>query len=306
MRDNIVDNYLNSVLKKQLERFHISRGAITPILDNIKVQLNSFLFHYHDIEFRNGLLILGSEEGNFYVPKNSMIANMVVLTIRNSLLEGISSKYYKEYGSSVDLKDNAIKVITSSAITYFASKNLDEYSKHIVIENDYYKEVASHYPVAMNALIELAKCSDLEVEHDYPSISYHQPYELVELSSPKNRSFIDDTVESGISPMFNQTLCHLLKGIKNKESQFFYTDCFKCVTRNFEKMLRILEFILTHDAFFITSNYFITKDYVSRRRMLVKASHSDSEMFEKLKDLTDVSNKYKDILQFIQDSYHLD
>lgn len=306
MRDNIVDNYLNSVLKKQLERFHISKEAIIPILDNIRIQLNSFLFHYHDIEFRNGLLILGSEEGNFYVPKNSMIANMVVLTIRNSLLEGVSSKYYKEYGSSVDLKDNAIKVITSSAITYFASKNLDEYSKQIVADNDYYKDVASHYPVAMKALIELAKCSDLEVEHNYQSIAYQQPYELVELSSPKNRSFIDDTVESGISPMFNQTLCHLLKGIKTKESQFFYTDCFKCVTRNFEKMLRILEFILTHDAYFITSNYFITKDYVSRRRMLVKAIHLDSEMFEKLKNLTDVSNKYKDILQFIQDSYHLD
>ncbi len=303
MKYDIVDYYLNNILKIQLKRFKISSKAIQEVLKSIKIRLISYIANYNDVEFRNGLLVLGSEEGTFYVPKNENVANMVVITIRNSLLEGIGSKYYKEYGSSSMLDDKSMKIITSEAIKYFASKNLEEEAKKIEINNDFYKDIASQYPVAMKALIELAKCTSTSKEHDYESIFVEKPYELIELTSPKNRSFQDNMVESGISPMFNQSLCHLLKGIKNGQSTFFFTDCFKSVTRNFEKMLRVLEFILTHDAFFITSNYFITKDYVSRRTSLMKAMHSHQDLLNKIPHISDVSSKYRFVLEMIQNSY---
>ena len=64
-------------------------------------------------------------------------------------------------------------------------------------------------------------------------------------------------------------------------------------------MLKILEFILTHDAVFITCNYFIKNDYVSRRKDLSKASHTSEEFFHNIKFIKEISEKYRDLLEKI-------
>ena len=74
-------------------------------------------------------------------------------------------------------------------------------------------------------------------------------------------------------------------------------------TRNFEKLLKVLEFVLTHDAFFLTNNYFLSNTYVSRRKNLLKASHTKEEAFKKVSSLYEVSNKYKDLLEEISKLY---
>jgi len=74
-------------------------------------------------------------------------------------------------------------------------------------------------------------------------------------------------------------------------------------TRNFEKLLKVLEFVLTHDAFFLTNNYFLSNTYVSRRKNLLKASHTTEEAFKKVSSLYEVSNKYKDLLEEISKLY---
>lgn len=68
-------------------------------------------------------------------------------------------------------------------------------------------------------------------------------------------------------------------------------------TRNFEKTLKILEFILTHDAQFITCNYLLSNGYVSRRKNLLKAAHRVDEFFEKIQYLPEISEKYKQSLE---------
>lgn len=294
MNENIVEQYTWNILKKQLQKHKVLNAILYEIIDNIKLQLNSIIYNWNNLEFRNCLLILGSEEGHFYEPHNELIANMVVVAIRNSLLEGIASDEYKKYGNNQMFKDSEIKEITSEAIKYFEQYNLSEYSEKITLEYDFYGEISSKYPVAIHALKELSKCTPEDREHPYHKLNYDKPYELEELED--NNTNINDfkskNIESGINPNLNNSTCTLLKGIKTKESNFIVVDSFKMLTRNFEKLLRILEFILTHDGAFITCNYLITPDYVSRRKDILKAGHNLEDFNKKLNKIPEVTEHH--------------
>lgn len=297
MENDTINFYIWNILKKQLQKYKISNEALYNILNNVKMQLYSIIEIWNNIEFRNAILILASEEAKFYEPKNEIIASMVVIAIRNSLLEGVSSVSYKKYGSNTYLENKSIKQITKEAIIYFASHNLDEISKSIKLEYNFYKEVSSRYKVAMKALTELAKCSEDTLEKEYEKVKFDKPFELEELNLVSSDKKTRKNEESGIDATFNDSLCNFLIDIKKKKSKILVTDSFKMTTRNFEKMLKIIEFILTHDAFFATCNYLITNGYVSRRKTIIKAAHTDLEFLEKIKDLKEISNKYKSFLE---------
>jgi len=298
MENDIVQFYTWNILKKQLQKFKISNTALYNIVANVKEQLYSIIANWNDVEFRNALLMIGSEEGFFYEPKNELIANMVVLAIRNSLLEGVSSKSYQEYGSENYLSDNHVKEITSKAIEYFSDKDLETNAKNIKISYDFYREIANSYPTAMNALIELSKCSK---EHEYKPLANMKPYELEELETIVTQETDIMNSESGIDSTFNASLCAILQNMKKGLIPVFITDSFKMTTRNFEKLLKILEFILTHNLMFVTSNYVLANNYVARRDILLKASHSDKEFYQKLPSIPDISTKYKTKLQEVVD-----
>lgn len=270
----------------------------------MKEQLYSILYNFKDEEFRNAILIIGSEEGTFYEPKNILVANMVVVAIRNSLLEGVSSKSYKKYGSNTYLSDLSIKEITKSAVEYFSKIDLLELSNSLILDEskDIYRNISNKYPTAMKALTELSKCSESNLERDYKKLET-KPFELEELNNVLTDEIKGTVYESGIDSTFNDTLCNLLLEIKNNNSKLFFIDSFKMCTRNFEKLLKVLEFVLTHDAFFLTNNYFLSNTYVSRRKNLLKASHTTEEAFKKVSSLYEVSNKYKDLLEEISKLY---
>ena len=300
MNHNIVEDYTWNILRKQLQKFRIPNNILYKILDNVKEQLLSFISVYDEVEFRNMLLILGSEEGNFYEPKNDLIANMVVVTIRNSLLEEVCSINHSHYGTKICLDGDYVKTITSKAIEFFEQKDLDESSKDKV-NPSFYKEVASNYPVACRALLELSKCDSLNREHSYEEVKIKEPYYLKELDNVGTVDMNSKNYESGISPEFNDSLCNFLIGIRDKKSKIYMTDSFKMTTRNFEKTLKIIEFVLTHDGIYMTCNYLMTKNYVSRRKEILKASHDFDGMYSKLETLYEISDKYSLELKNIQE-----
>ena len=267
MKNEIIESYTWNILKKQLQKAKISNTALYNIIDNVKEQLYSILYNFKDEEFRNAILIIGSEEGTFYEPKNILVANMVVVAIRNSLLEGVSSKSYKKYGSNTYLSDLSIKEITKSAVEYFSKIDLLELSNSLILDEskDIYRNISNKYPTAMKALTELSKCSESNLERDYKKLET-KPFELEELNNVLTDEIKETVYESGIDSTFNDTLCNLLLEIKNNNSKLFFIDSFKMCTRNFEKLLKVLEFVLTHDAFFLTNNYFLSNTYVSRRK----------------------------------------
>lgn len=301
-----VDYYIWNILKRQLQKNKVSNINLYKILDQVKLQLYSILCHWNDYTFRNAILLIGSEEGTFYETHNVIIANMVVVTIRNSLLEGVCSDNYKAYGCARMLSNHVVKEITSRAIVYFSEINLEEISKTIEVEDDFYKTISDKYPVAMKSLMELAKCSEMDREHDYENY-FENVYDLEELklldddstipSVDSLSNHITKVIEDGISPLFNDSLCQLLKGILDKESHIFVIDSFKMLTRNFEKLMKVLEFVLTHNAIFLTSNYLLSNNYVSRRKDLLRASHNFEEFYDKIKYLPDISGKYNAVLK---------
>lgn len=299
---SVVQDYTRNILKRQLKKFGVFNSAIYEIINDISIHLNSFIKNYNDTEFRKALLMIASEEGNFYEPKNEEIANMVVLTIRNSLLETICSVDYKKYSLNV-LEVNNIKEITSTAIEYFSKVDLGKEANNVNCENDFYREVSSKYPVALKALVELAKCDEKNSEHEYDPIFFEKPYQLVEFSKYLNNNqenFRNKNVkvlESGIASEINPSLCQFIQNIINSDSHIYLTDCFKMTSRNFETILRIIECILTHNKIFITYNYLLSNSYVARRKTILRASHKVEDGIYKIESLPEISLKYKELLE---------
>lgn len=136
LEENEIDIYIQKILKKQLSRLKFSNYGLYSIIENVKSQLNSIIKHWNDTDFINAIFCTVIEEGHFYEPYiNDKIGNLVVLGIRNSLLEIAASVDYKRYGLKKTLSNEDIKLITSSAIEYFKDIDIDSLSKKINVIN---------------------------------------------------------------------------------------------------------------------------------------------------------------------------
>lgn len=298
MKYNEIDIYVNDILKKQLQKLKLPNYGLYSILNNVKQQLYSLIKNYHDKEFINAIFLTVCEEGNFYEPKiSNELGCLVVLTIRDSLYEVIASVSYKEYGLKEPVDNDFTKMITSSALEYFKDVDLDKLSKNIDIdeEDDYYRKITDKYPVTMKALKELAKLNDKMTECEYKKV-ITEKYDLIELNKEELKEKTDKTLLNGYSLEIDDNLIHFLKGIKENKSHFFYVDSFKYLSRNLDKNLRIIEFILTHDALFLTSNFYISNGYVSRRENIIRSSHGKNINMEAINTITDITKSRKEYL----------
>lgn len=77
-------------------------------------------------------------------------------------------------------------------------------------------------------------------------------------------------VFSGIDPRFDQTAFHSLQAAANEETMLGLSSLSR-ISRNSHKLLRVLEFLLAHQAKIFTTNYLLTsKEVWVRRHELVK------------------------------------
>ncbi len=302
MDKNEIDIYLHTILKKQLQKLKVSNHGLYAIINNVKKQLYSIIKHWNDTDFINAIFCTVIEEGHFYEPYvNDKIGNLVVLGIRNSLIEVLASVDYKEYGLKAPLSDNDIKAITSQAIIYFKDVDIDSLSNKLDLDDDYYYDLAKKYNVAYNSLVQLGKCSSDNLQIEYPKLT-SEPYILEELVSNEgtdkkiNNGVVRD-IASGINDTLAPGLIELLRGILNKKASIIYIDSFKYLSRNFEVNLKVLQFLLTHNATLLTSNFYIQNDYVSRRKDLIRAGHGNDFNEEAIKTIGEVSLKYKHELE---------
>lgn len=302
MEKNEIDIYLHTILGKQLKKFKISNYGLYSIINNIRIQLSSIIKHWNDLEFINAIFSTVVEEGYFYEPYvNDKIGNLVVLGIRNSLLEVAASVDYKKYDLKESLGVEDIKLITSSAIEYFKDVDMDLLSTKIDLENDYYFDIVKKYDVAYSALVELGKCFGDKLEREFKN-EVGKPYILDEIlltDEKVDKNDIIKDIANGISNELPMGLIQLLKGILDGQSSMIYIDSFKYLSRNFEVVLRVLQFLLTHDAMLITNNFLIKNGYVSRRKNLIRASHGDNFNMEAIKSIGDISEKYRSDLEKI-------
>jgi len=315
MEQQIIEKYIKEVLHNRLKEFEVSENVILKIEYNIREQMYSLLLHWNDIEFRKAILVTAMEEAKFYEPDADIdIKCFVVVTVRNSYIEQIFSDDCKQIEMDKPLNENFIKIITGEAIEYFKNINFSLLSKNIDSANvkDKYGEIVLKYPMAWNALIHLGKCIGNKVIYENKMVKekinveqLHNIYGTIDL--PEKKHIISE-VQSGISDIFSSDLIEILIHLTQSKENIFYADSFKMVTRNFEKLLKIIEILLENGDYFLTSNYLISDSYIGKRSEILRAAHNTIEMNDKITNIeitSGLSKFHRTILEkYIQNALH--
>lgn len=78
--------------------------------------------------------------------------------------------------------------------------------------------------------------------------------------------------------MWDPQLLELLRKLSSSSGKIFVVESLKSATRNFEKLMDILEFLLTHDLKFVSTNFYMENGHVERRVKPLRAGHTSKEI----------------------------
>ena len=84
------------------------------------------------------------------------------------------------------------------------------------------------------------------------------------------------------SAMWDPQLLEVLRSLSPSSRSIFAVESLKSATRNFEKLMDILEFLLTHDLKFASTNFYIENGHVERRIKPLRAGHTSKEIQKNL------------------------
>ena len=289
-----VEYYLNNILRKQLE--NLVGSNIDKIIDNVRMQMYSLIYHWNDVDFRNTILLAGLEEGNFYLPNaNNYIRSFVVVAIRNGYIESAGSQFYKSYDFSRQILDSEMKDITGAAIKYFKELDLSGLALKINLDpiNDYYLNIIKKYPNSYEVLKVLANSNKNEVYFDKITVGSHSNIFIngMNTNGGRNKTIIED----GYTDKIGLDLVKAIQSFKEYEIPFI-SNSFKFITRNYEKLLRVIQFLLENDMTLVTSNYYISNGYVSRRSKLLRVAHTDKEHDISMRNVTGLSKRHAKVI----------
>lgn len=88
-----------------------------------------------------------------------------------------------------------------------------------------------------------------------------------------------------------------LRHIELGEMPYIYFDSFKMLSRNPDKVMKFLEFILQRDKAFVTRNYYITNGYIEKRVPILQAAHSFREAERKIVNYNGILRLHRDVLE---------
>lgn len=298
-----VTEYINQILKPALKEFSASNEYIDYTTEIVYTQILSLLRHWEDRTFRSAVLLIGREEGAFYEPASKLdVRSFVVVTIRNSPIETLQSDDYKRAGLTTKLADKDVRRITSEAIKYFGKCDFNklcmEARQSVVC--DIYGEVFAACPTSFVALSKLAMISSKTL--DYPKVLSKKPYGLEELNKCPGTDNEDKmgVVLDGYSGEIDSLLAKYLKQCEDGVLDVFLSDSFKALTRNFEKLISIIEFLLTRDCAFVSSNYYIENGHVEQRIKLLRPAHYARDMFMGASHVAELGYKHKTALKLLK------
>jgi hypothetical protein len=299
----IVEDYLNQVLSPQLGACGLNLKQRELVSWDIRERLISVMGNWKDESFREAVLLLGLEDAAFYEPGDVdiEIRALVSVAVRNSMLEDLTATYpYKrEFASIAEcLPDSYVPEITRSAAIFFAEGWRRQPDWMVDTPRmDIFRLLAAKYPLTWQRLTQLATSS--EQEHFLQGETVVQrPVTLPGGSAARATTW---AIVSGYSPVIDPALASILNGIVSGDTPYFYSPCFKTVTRNPEKLLYIIETILCAHKSFVTLNYLIEPAYISRRAPLLPPLHLKSELAYKLTDHTGLTQKHRQVLQGVSE-----
>lgn len=307
MNQEIINKYTDQILYNRLLKLGIKEKYVIKIVENIKEQIYAIIYHWKDVHFRKALLVIGEEEAKFYEPDADLdVKSFIVVAVRNSLIEIIFSDEDSKFEIEEAIPEANVKLITSEAIEYFREVDFNKICEKIqgMAINDKYRDIVDKYPMAWEAFCKLGNCIGKKVI--YKNIPPATKMKITDLKEDyikqeiASRTIVKET-QSGINPEFSNSLINCLSEIvKDEKDAIFYSDCFKMITRNFEKLLKIIEFLLENNKTILTSNYLITESYIGKRECLYKAVHYTDDVINKMKHpdfFTGLSKTHQNILR---------
>ena len=287
-----IEEYLYNVLGNQLGE--IKYRYRERILNDIKNRMCSLLSRWNQEDFRRTILFVTDEEALFYKPAAPKdVKRFVVAAIRNSMLEVAASVNCNELKMREPLSDEKIRIITSSAICYFKEcqfETLQEEARNLRYI-DVYGEAIQKYPLAWTVLKRAAAANNSEEE-----------FEKIQGANQRNigEDFGINTCKTaicdGYSLEFDDYLKETLGDVVSGRVEIFYVDSFKGLTRNFEKILHVLQIVLQHENAFVTCNYYISNGRIEKRKKILRAFHSEKDMFDNMRNINGLPTFFRDVL----------
>lgn len=98
---------------------------------------------------------------------------------------------------------------------------------------------------------------------------YEVNYENAEDEFLENKCI--EVICDGYSLEFDDNLKEELGNVMSGRLDILYVDCFKGLSRNFEKVLHVLQIILQSGKAFVTCNYYISNGRIEKRRKNFKS-----------------------------------
>ena len=287
-----IEEYLYNVLGNQLGE--IKYRYRERILNDIKNRMCSLLSRWNQEDFRRTILFVTDEEALFYEPAAPKdVKRFVVAAIRNSMLEVAASVNCNDLKMREPLSDEKIRIITSSAICYFKEcqfETLQEEARNLRYI-DVYGEAIQKYPLAWTVLKRAAAANNSEEE-----------FEKIQGANQRNigEDFGINTCKTaicdGYSLEFDDYLKETLGDVVSGRAEIFYVDSFKGLTRNFEKILHVLQIVLQHENAFVTCNYYISNGRIEKRKKILRAFHSEKDMFDNMRNINGLPTFFRDVL----------
>jgi len=273
-------------LRSSLKKLRITEDFCEKLIDSVEIRIYSLLRHWNEISFRKGILAVGHEEGCFYEPAAKLeVKCFVVVTIRNSLFETLQSDQYQTTGLKHPLCDKEIKAFTKNAILYFNKLDFEALSRQLANDTheDFYQNIVSKYPASWAALQRLWTSSK---KIGYPAVPC-MPAVIQELSFDNpdynnEKRLLTVAKLDGMDPTIDDGLKGTLRRLQSGQIQVLYVGSFKHLSRNFEKLMRVMEFVLTNGSAFVTVNYFIQNGYIEKRPEILRAAHGEEEFLQQL------------------------
>lgn len=288
-----IQKYLDSLLNQQLNE--IKYRFRVEIVEDIKNRLCSILSRWEEEEYRKAILFTTKEEALYYEPfAENEIRELVVAAVRNSMLEVAASDNCSKLKMTEVLSNEKIKELTSSAVKYFSNCNIEELVKEAqnIEHEDVYEVAYRKYPLAWKVLKEIAF-----LEGEQYEFSGIEKSDKAEIDAVCAHTECKTVVCDGYTLEFDDFLKETIGEVITGKMDAFFVDSFKMLSRNFEKILHVLQIILEYDKVFVTSNYYISNGYLEKRRKIQRAAHNSKEVFYNIQQGKRTPPKLKAILE---------
>jgi hypothetical protein len=170
---NVIQEYTQALLLPRLRSLSLSKRQQEIVVKDVSQRLESLLSHWSDLAFRRTILFLGTEEASFWEPYTARleIRSLVVVTIRNSLIEDLGASHpctEMLKSRKKQLRDEEMPAITSEATRYFETANFD--AVRFQPEQDLFGDLPRRFPNAWHALSLLSASSENEIACELPIV----------------------------------------------------------------------------------------------------------------------------------------